>query len=119
MFSQPNKYDVVELHILLMITQVMFIGWRMLFEPKKRALITWTDILRIVCIGHLNVVRKILYSMRYRLPWFIYLEAADFELLGFKNADLAFDFHTGSALPSWCSNRQLFTVIYQREVSSI
>lgn len=26
MFSQPNKYDVVELHILLMITQVMFIG---------------------------------------------------------------------------------------------
>lgn len=47
-----------------------------------------------------------------------FVEAADFELLGFKNADLAFDFHAGSALP-WCSNRQLFTLIYQREVSSI
>ena len=68
--------------------------------------------------GHLSAIRKI-YS-KSGLPWFFYRESADFELVGFKNADLAIAFIMGSAFPSWCSNKQpLFNLIHRREVSGI
>ncbi|XP_022875673.1 uncharacterized protein LOC111394130 [Olea europaea var. sylvestris] len=47
---------------------------------------------------------------------FICLEVADFELVGFKNADLAFAFTSGQTLSSWCINRQpLFILVHGRE----
>lgn len=59
-------------------------------------------------------------EIRCRLSWFIFSWSADFELVGFKNADLAFALHMGSALLSGCSNRQpLFTFIHRRKVSCI
>ncbi|GMY08023.1 far upstream element-binding protein 1-like isoform X2 [Fagus crenata] len=73
----------------------------------------------IICV---NYPSNLLLPNSPGMPMYeiIFLISADFELVGFKNADLAIAFSMGSALLSWCSNRQpLFTLIHKRKVSGI
>lgn len=63
---------------------------------------------------------KILYSIQMSVGIFIYVKSSDCELVGFKNADMAFAFQMRSAFVSWCINRQsIFSVVHRREVSGI
>ncbi|GKV12407.1 hypothetical protein SLEP1_g23550 [Rubroshorea leprosula] len=54
-----------------------------------------------------------MFSRRCRLPCFIYVKVPISNWLALKSADLAIAFPMGSALLSWCSNRQpLFPFIH-------
>lgn len=73
------------------------------------------------CQGHLNAVRKIIYSIQdVGCHDLFILKVPISNWLALKIADLAIAFSVGSALLSWCSNRQpLFILIHEREVSTI
>lgn len=59
--------------------------------------VTW------ILLGRSYIESKISVPIIY-LCW-----RCQFELVGFKNADWSIAFSMGSALLSWCSNRQLFS----------